>query len=168
MVQLWVNLPAKDKNAEPGYQSLLKTQIPVVALDDKAGTLRVIAGAFGKTQGPARTFTPVNLWDVQLRQDNTTTLSIPEGHTAMLVIISGSVVINNDKQADEAQLVLLDRNGTDIRIEARNDASFLVLSGEPIHEPVVMQGPFVMNTAEEISTAIRDFQSGRFGTLQVS
>ena len=168
MVQLWVNLPAKDKNAEPGYQSLLKTQIPVVALDDKAGTLRVIAGAFGKTQGPARTFTPLNLWDVQLRQDSATTLTIPESHTAMLVIISGTVVINNDKQAGEAQLVLLDCDGTDVRIEASNDASFLVLSGEPIHEPVVMQGPFVMNSAEEISAAIRDFQSGRFGTISAS
>ncbi|MDM7850336.1 pirin family protein [Pseudochrobactrum kiredjianiae] len=168
MVQLWVNLPAKNKNAEPGYQSLLKSDIPVVDLADKAGCLRVIAGQFGKIKGPARTFTPINLWDVWLKQNGNTTLNIPEGHTAMLVVLSGTITINNDKQATEAQLVLLNREGDDVRIEAANDASFLVLSGEPINEPVVIHGPFVMNTTQEISAALRDFQSGRFGTIPVS
>lgn len=165
MVQLWVNLPAKDKNAEPGYQSLLKADIPVVELNDKAGNLRVIAGQFGKAEGPARTFTPINLWDVRLNQSTETSLSLPDGHTAMLVVLSGNVTINGDKQAGEAQLVLLGREGTDIRIEAAEDTAFLVLSGEPIDEPVVMHGPFVMITVQEINTALRDFQNGRFGTM---
>ena len=168
MVQLWVNLPAKDKNAEPGYQSLLKSDIPVVDLADQAGSLRVIAGQLGKIKGPARTFSPINLWDVRLKQNGNTTLNIPEGHTAMLVVLSGTITINNDKQATEAQLVLLNREGDDVRIEAANDAAFLLLSGEPIHEPVVMHGPFVMNTTQEINAALRDFQSGRFGTIPAS
>ncbi|RBO98583.1 pirin family protein [Pseudochrobactrum asaccharolyticum] len=165
MVQLWVNLPAKDKNAEPGYQSLLKSDIPVVELADKAGSLRVIAGQFGKIKGPARTFTPINLWDVRLKQNASSSLNIPEGHTAMLVVLSGTITINNDKQATEAQLVLLNREGEDVRIDAANDAAFLLLSGEPINEPIVMHGPFVMNTTQEINAALRDFQSGKFGTI---
>lgn len=168
MVQLWVNLPAKDKNAEPGYQNLRSAEIPVLDLPDKAGSLRVIAGAYNKVKGPARTFTPVNLWDVSMRQNTTATLTIPDGHTAMLVVLSGSVTINNDKQAGEAQLVLLDRHGTDVWIEAHNNASFLVLSGEPIDEPVVIHGPFVMNSTEEISSALRDFQNGQFGHIPLS
>ncbi len=168
MVQLWVNLPAKDKNAEPGYQNLLNAEIPAVDLADGAGSLRVIAGTYNKIEGPARTFTPVNLWDVSLRQNMTVTLPIPDGHTAMLVVLSGAVTINDDKQATEAQLVLLDRKGTDVRIEAQNNTSFLVLSGEPIDEPVVIHGPFVMNSTEEISSALRDFQNGHFGKISVS
>ncbi len=168
MVQLWVNLPAKNKNAEPGYQNLLNAEIPAVDLPDGAGSLRVIAGTYNKIEGPARTFTPVNLWDVSLRQNMTVTLPIPDGHTAMLVVLSGAVTINDDKQATEAQLVLLDRKGTDVRIEAQNNTSFLVLSGEPIDEPVVIHGPFVMNSTEEISSALRDFQNGHFGKISVS
>ncbi|MBX8825993.1 pirin-like C-terminal cupin domain-containing protein [Ochrobactrum sp. SFR4] len=133
-----------------------------------AGSLRVIAGTYNKIEGPARTFTPVNLWDVSLRQNMTVTLPIPDGHTAMLVVLSGAVTINDDKQATEAQLVLLDRKGTDVRIEAQNNTSFLVLSGEPIDEPVVIHGPFVMNSTEEISSALRDFQNGHFGKISVS
>lgn len=165
MVQLWVNLPAKDKNAEPGYQSLLDRDIPSVNLPDEAGTLRVIAGDYEGHRGPARTFTPIDLWDVRLRRNGVASLSLPEGRTAIVVVLKGTVQVNGDAIAREAQFVLLDRAGGGISLEANGDASLLVLGGEPIDEPVVMHGPFVMNTADEIRQAMSDFQDGRFGKI---
>jgi quercetin 2,3-dioxygenase len=165
MVQLWVNLPAKDKNATPGYQTLLDRDIPAVELPDGAGTLRVIAGEHDGHRGPAHTFTPIDLWDVRLRQGGTASLTLPEGHTVGVVVLKGTVQVNGEAIAREAQLVLLDRTGGEITLEANGDASLLILSGEPIDEPVVMHGPFVMNTADEIRQAMKDFQSGRFGEI---
>jgi redox-sensitive bicupin YhaK (pirin superfamily) len=165
MVQLWVNLPAKDKNAAPGYQTLLDRDIPAVELPDGAGTLRVIAGAYDGHRGPAHTFTPIDLWDVRLRQGGTASLTLPEGHTVGVVVLKGTVQVNGEAIAREAQLVLLDHTGGEITLEANGDASVLILSGEPIDEPVVMHGPFVMNTADEIRQAMKDFQSGRFGEI---
>jgi hypothetical protein len=165
MVQLWVNLPAKDKNAEPGYQSLLDADIPAVDLPDGAGKLRVIAGDYNGKRGPARTFTPIEVWDVRLNQGSTTTLTLPEGHTAAVVVLKGTVQMNGDAVAREAQFVLLDRKGSEITLEANSDTTLLVLGGEPIDEPVVMHGPFVMNTADEIRQAMVDFQSGKFGEI---
>ena len=165
MTQLWVNLPAKDKDAAPGYQPLLDRDIPTVTLPDAAGTLRVIAGDYKGSLGPARTFTPINIWDLRLREGGAISLALPEGHTAGLAVLSGAVLVNDSEIAREAQFVLLDRTGGDVRLEANNDVSMLVLSGEPIDEPVVMQGPFVMNTTGEIEQAIIDFQSGRFGGI---
>ena len=165
MVQLWVNLPAKDKNAEPGYQTLLDQDIPVVALPNGAGNLRVIAGEHQGRRGPARSFTPINVWDLRLNRGGVTSLTLPEGHTVVIAVLKGTVQVNGDPIAREAQLVLLDREGGEIRLEASDDASLLILSGEPINEPVVMQGPFVMNTADEIRQAKVDFQNGRFGEI---
>jgi redox-sensitive bicupin YhaK (pirin superfamily) len=165
MVQLWVNLPAKDKNAAPDYQTILDRDIPSVDLPDGAGTLRVIAGEHEGRRGPARTFTPIDVWDVQLRRDGATRLTLPEGRTLVVVVLRGTVLVNGSDIAREAQSVLLDLHGGDVTLEANTDASVLVLSGEPIDEPVVMHGPFVMNTAEEINDAIRDFQNGRFGEI---
>lgn len=165
MVQLWVNLPAKDKNAAPGYQTLLDRDIPAVELTDRAGTVRVIAGEYDGHRGPAHTFTPIDVWDVRLRQGGTASFTLPEGHTVAVVVLKGTVQVNGDAVAREAQLVVLDRTGGEVTLEANNDASLLVLSGEPIDEPVVMQGPFVMNTADEIRQAMADFQSGRFGRI---
>ncbi|HEX2890672.1 pirin family protein [Vineibacter terrae] len=165
MVQLWVNLPAKDKNAAPGYQSLLDRDIPAVALPDDAGTLRVIAGDYDGHRGPARTFTPIDVWDLRLRRDGRTSLPLPEGHTAAVVVLKGTVMVNDDAIAREGQLVLLDRTGGEVTVEANGDASLLILSGAPIDEPVVMHGPFVMNTADEIRQAMSDFQAGRFGAI---
>lgn len=164
MVQLWVNLPAKDKNAEPGYQTLLDRDIPTVDLADDAGTLRVIAGAYADHRGPARTFTPINVWDLRLRQRSTTTLDLPAGHTVAVVVLRGSIRINGAESVHEAQFALLGRNGS-VMLEAGTDASVLILSGEPIDEPVAMHGPFVMNTPDEIRQAVLDFQSGRFGQI---
>lgn len=165
MVQLWVNLPAKDKGAEPGYQTLLDRDIPAVALPDDAGTLRVIAGSYEGHDGPARTFTPIDIWDVRLKRGGTASLTLPEGHTLGLVVLRGNVLIDNADKLREAQFALLDRDGGAVTIEAETDATLLVLSGEPIDEPVAMHGPFVMNTREEIRQAMADFQSGRFGKI---
>lgn len=168
MVQLWVNLPAKSKNGDPGYQTLLDREIPAVELPDDAGTLRVIAGEYDGHRGPARSFTPIDLWDVRLRRGKTASLALPEGRTVAVVVLQGTVQVNGDAIAREAQFVLLDRNGGEIAVEANGDASLLILSGEPIDEPVVMHGPFVMNTQEEIRQAMADFQSGRFGTIEAA
>jgi redox-sensitive bicupin YhaK (pirin superfamily) len=165
MVQLWVNLPAKDKNTAPGYQTLLDRDIPSAALPNGAGTLRVIAGTYDGKRGPARTFTPIDVWDVRLNQGGIAAFTLPEGHTVAVVVLKGTVQVNGDAVAREAQLVLLDRKGGEIALEARGDASLLILSGEPIDEPVVMHGPFVMNTADEIRQAMADFQSGKFGNI---
>lgn len=165
MVQLWVNLPAKDKNTAPSYQTLLDRDIPSVALPNEAGTLRVIAGDYEGTRGPARTFTPIDVWDARLNPGGTASFTLPEGHTVAMVVLKGTVQVNDDAVAREAQFVLLERNGGEIKLEASGDASLLILSGEPIDEPVVMHGPFVMNTADEIRQAMVDFQSGKFGDI---
>lgn len=166
MVQLWVNLPAKDKAAKPGYQTLLNADIPAVDLPDGAGKLRVIAGSFGVAKGPARTFTPINIWDVRLGRNKTATFTAPEGHTLSVLVLSGTVEINGREIAREAQTVIFGRDGGEVTVETNGDAKLLVLSGEPIDEPVVAHGPFVMNTVEEIKQAMVDFQNGKFGAIR--
>jgi quercetin 2,3-dioxygenase len=165
MVQLWVNLPAKDKNTAPGYQMLLDRDIPSAALPNGAGTVRVIAGTYDGKRGPARTFTPIDVWDVRLNRGGIASFTLPEGRTVAVVVLKGTVQVNGDAVAGEAQLVLLDRKGGEIALEAGADATLLILSGEPIDEPVVMRGPFVMNTADEIRQAMADFQGGQFGRI---
>jgi quercetin 2,3-dioxygenase len=165
MVQLWVNLPATDKMTEPGYQTLLDADIPAVELPGEAGRLRVIAGEFKGRCGPARTHTPMNVWDVRLNRGGTTRFDLTGGWTAMLVILRGTVQVNDAEVVREGQLVLLDRERGDVLVEANNDATVLVLGGEPIDEPIVGHGPFVMNSEDEIRQAMKDFGSGRFGRL---
>lgn len=165
MVQLWVNLPAKDKMATPGYQTLMNADIPVIDLPDNAGTVRVIAGDYAGSKGPAKTFTPVDIWDVRLKSGQTTTLKLLEGHSVSVVVLGGTVLMNDTDVVREAQFALFEREGGDITIEANSDAKLLVLSGEPINEPVVTHGPFVMNTAAEIRQAVTDLNAGKFGEL---
>ena len=165
MVQLWVNLPAKDKMTRPGYQSILNADIPAVALPDNAGTARIIAGAMDAAKGPASTFTPINVWDVRLNRDAETTLDLPEGHTAIVVVLSGHVTVNGDQAAGSAEALLLDRQGDSVTLHADADAVLLVLTGEPIDEPIVGYGPFVMNTQDQIVQAIDDFNRGSFGRI---
>ncbi|QCS66616.1 pirin family protein [Achromobacter denitrificans] len=165
MVQLWVNLPAKDKMAPAGYQGILDADIPAVALPDDAGTLRVIAGNYAGNAGPARTFTPMDVWDVRLKAGKSATVPIAAGRNSMLVVLRGTVLVNGESVARDAQLALFSQEGEDITVEANNDATFLVLSGEPIDEPVVGYGPFVMNTQAEIVEAIQDFNAGRYGKM---
>jgi hypothetical protein len=166
MVQLWVNLPARDKMAAPGYQTLLDADIPAVALPDGAGTVRVIAGDYNGHRGPARTFTAIDVWDVRMHQGHSAEFTLPEGRTLALVVLKGTVLVNGTEVAREAQMVTLGREGREAVIEANTDASVLLLSGEPIDEPIVGYGPFVMNTQEEISQAVADFNSGKFGRMQ--
>jgi quercetin 2,3-dioxygenase len=165
MVQVWVNLPAKDKMSRPGYQTLLNQDIPSVDLPDEAGRVRVMAGEFGGHRGPARTFTAIDMWDVRLNQGKSARFGVAEGRTLALVVLHGSVLVNGTKGAREAQMVLFGRTGTEIAIEASTDATFLLLSAEPIDEPVVGYGPFVMNTQAQIAQAISDFNGGRFGGI---
>ena len=165
MVQLWVNLPARDKSAPGGYQSILGGEIPTVDLPDGAGTLRVIAGEHDGTAGPAKTFTPINVWDARLNAGSDISLDLPEGHTAMLVTLSGQITINGVQKATDAEMVLLSTGGAGAAVHADRDTTLLVLTGVPIDEPVVGQGPFVMNTRDEIRTAMADYRSGRFGRL---
>jgi redox-sensitive bicupin YhaK (pirin superfamily) len=168
MMQLWVNLPAKDKMSAPRYQTLLDRDIPSVPLPDGAGLLRVIAGEFGGHQGPAKTFTPLNVWDLRLKAGKTATLATPEGHTTAIIPMHGRALVNGAQVAGEAQLVILDRSGGEFTIGSDTDATLLLLSGQPLNEPVVGYGPFVMTSDREIAQAIRDYQSGRFGSLPAS
>ena len=165
MVQLWVNLPARLKMAEPGYQGIVASDIPTLGLPDAAGSLRVIAGEYEGRRGPARTFTPIELWDLRLRRDRLVRLAVPEGHTAAVVVLRGAVLVNAGQIARDAQMVLLDRAGSELTLEANGDATVLLLAGEPIDEPIVGYGPFVMNSQAEIEQAIGDFHSGRFGNI---
>jgi redox-sensitive bicupin YhaK (pirin superfamily) len=126
----------------------------------------VIAGNFGEAWGPARTFTPVNIWDVRLARDKTVALDAPAGHTLSVLVLSGTVEINGREIAREAQTVIFAREGGGITIEANNDVKLLVLTGEPINEPVVAHGPFVMNTVGEIKQAMLDFHNGKFGAIR--
>ena len=165
MVQLWVNLPAKDKMATPGYQAIVDAQIPSVPLPEGAGSVRVIAGDYLGHKGPARTFTPIDVWDLRLNQGAQVTLPVPEGHTAAVVVLRGTVQVNGETVVRDAQMVLLDRAGDALTLDANNDAVLLLLSGEPIDEPIVGHGPFVMNTRDEIVQAMKDFGSGKFGQM---
>jgi redox-sensitive bicupin YhaK (pirin superfamily) len=165
MVQLWVNLRAKDKTAKAGYQTLLKAQIPNVPLPDDAGTIRVIAGEYNETKGSAKTFTPINLWDVNLRAGKSAELPLPEGHTSTFLVLSGKVLINGEHEAGEGDLAIFARAGEGITVRAKTDVKLLVMDGEPIAEPVVGQGPFVMNSRAEIQQAFEDYQLGRMGEL---
>jgi len=169
MVQLWVNLRAKDKSAKPGYQTLLNAQIPNVALPNEAGSVRVIAGEFDGRKGAAKTFTPINLWDVRLRAGKTTELPLPSGHTTAVLVLGGEVRVGGEK-AGEGDLAIFARQGEGIVIEAiagqNAEAKLLVLGGEPFNEPVVGYGPFVMNSRAEIEKAFEDYQLGKMGELE--
>jgi len=165
MVQLWVNLPAKNKSAKAGYQTLLKGQIPNVDLPQTAGNVRVIAGEYAGHKGAARTFTPINLWDVSLRAGKAAELPLPSGHTTAFLVLSGEVVVNGEKKAGEGDLAIFARPGNSISLNSNTDAKLLVMDGEPIPEPIVGHGPFVMNSRAEIQQAFEDYQLGRMGEL---
>ncbi len=166
MVQLWVNLPAQQKMSPPGYQPILAQDIPTVALPDNAGQLRVIAGMHGTTRGPARTFTPLNVWDMQLRGTAAVQLDVPEGHNALVVVLTGQARIGDPARTlRQDEVAVLERTGCALRIDVDADARLLLLTGEPLDEPVVGYGPFVMNTREQIVQAVNDFNSGKFGEM---
>lgn len=162
VAQLWVNLPARHKMAPPGYQTLLTKDIPEMRLENDAGVLRVIAGEFEGRKGPARTFTPMNVWDMHLRAAGNINLRLPESHNASLVVLKGKVLINAAATVVGDEVALFERAHGDIRLHAEPDSIVLVLTGEPLNEPIAGYGPFVMNTREEIEQAFADYHAGRF------
>ncbi|MGB8517962.1 MAG: pirin family protein [Gallionella sp.] len=164
MIQLWVNLPAKDKMSAPSYQGITVAQIPTVELPHDAGTARIIAGAYESTKGAARTFTPMNVWDMKLRAGRSLSVEFAEGHTLALFVLRGALRIGTHT-VREAELAVMEREGTQLSIDVEEDAVVLLLSGEPLNEPIVGHGPFVMNTREEIMQAMQDFSSGKFGQI---
>jgi redox-sensitive bicupin YhaK (pirin superfamily) len=165
MIQLWVNLPARHKMTAPRYQAILNSEIPAVALANGAGTVRVIAGQYENTQGPAQTFTPMNVWDLRLTASSSATAPIRAGWNTALIVLKGQIKVNHERTVKDGAMVVLSAHGSDCFIESISDASVLLLSGEPIDEPVVGYGPFVMNTRGEIEQAIHDFNSGKFGEM---
>ena len=164
-VQLWVNLPVKDKLTKPGYQSITNADIPVVELANGAGRARIIAGDFAGTKGAAKSFSPINVWDLRLNRDAELTLDLPEGHTAMVAVLTGHVTVDGKDNVGEAEIVRFEREGSKATLRANADTMLLVLTGQPLDEPVYGYGPFVMTSEAEIRQAIDDFNSGRFGQV---
>ena len=164
MVQLWVNLPAKDKTSPPKYQDLRDDQFPRVTLPNNAGTVRVIAGEFMGQTGPASTFTPINTWDLQMTEQGKAELQVTDGHTCVFIVQKGNVTINGEP-VKAVELVQFEREGSRVTLEAEPQSRILALSGQPIGEPVAGQGPFVMNTHDEIREAVQEYQAGKMGHL---
>ena len=160
MAQLWVNLPQKHKMAKPGYQAIKATDIPKLSLE--SGELRVIAGEYQGEKGPADTYSPLNVWDLTISSGEKQSLVISEDWNTIVVVLKGAVEING-QQAELEDTVIFNSANTDLNIIAAEDSTLLILSGEPLNEPVVGAGPFVMNSEEEIIQAFNDFKSGKFG-----
>ena len=163
-IQLWVNLPRAQKMSAPRYQTILNADIPAVEVDG-GGTLRVIAGSFQGHKGPARTVTPIKLYDVQLKRGTPTALKFPQGHTVSVLVLNGRAVVNGSHSAGEAELIVCHREGTQVMVEAHEASRLLIMSGEPIDEPIARYGPFVMNTKAELVQAVNDYQAGKMGHL---
>jgi quercetin 2,3-dioxygenase len=165
MIQLWVNLPAKDKKAEPKYQAITADQMGKVTLTGNSGVVNVIAGSFNGNKGPANTFTPVNMFDIRLNDGGKLSTKIIAGYNTVLLVVNGEVLVNGAK-AGQHDFVLFKNEGEEINIIANKDSVVLLLSGEPIDEPIAQYGPFVMNTHRELQEAFAEFQSGKFGALE--
>ena len=165
MVQLWVNLPAKDKLTAPKYQPITAAEMGKVILPDNGGTVNIIAGEFNGNKGPATTFTPVNMFDIKLNKGGKVSASIPVNHNSVLLVVEGKITVNG-QQADQHDFVLFKNEGEEITITADETSVVLLLSGEPISEPIAQYGPFVMNTHHELQVAFQEFQSGKFGVLE--
>ena len=168
MVQLWVNLPASDKMTAPKYQAIEAIQIPVIKFDDEAGYLRVIAGEYAEQQGPANTFSPINVWDVVLKAGHQAHFHVPIDHTSLIVLLEGELLLNGTQQVLDHSVVIFGKDGeAHVQVEAVQNAKFLVLTGKPLNEPIQGYGPFVMNSKDEIIQAFDDFNNGKFGEIAV-
>jgi hypothetical protein len=166
VAQLWVNLPAREKMAKPRYQEILAKSIPGVELPHGAGRVRVIAGEFDGRAGPAHTVTPINLWDIRLNADRSAMLTLPAGTNTLLFVARGRASVADSPVLGAHDCAVMSQDGETVSIQAVEDSAILLLNGEPIEEPVVAHGPFVMNTAAQIEQAIVDYQSGRMGRLE--
>ncbi len=170
MVQLWVNLPAKHKMTAPGYQPILSQSIPEIELSNSSGSIRVIAGEYEGRVGPATTFTPMNVFDIHLKKGEELVLPAPDGWNTSVVVLRGALESGANSAdrgviAKDAKMLMFSQEGEGIKVKALEDTVALLLSGEPIAEPIVGHGPFVMNTREEIEQAIDDFNRGAFGSI---
>jgi hypothetical protein len=160
-----VNLPRTSKMSTPGYQTILNADIPAIDLEDGAGQLRVIAGSFLGHKGPAHTFTPIQLYDLQLKAGHRVQLSMPSGHNTSIFVLQGRASVNGSSKVGEAELIVCKRDGSHVTVEAQEDSRLLVMDGEPIEEPIARYGPFVMNTKAELVEAVNDYQAGKMGHL---
>ncbi|WP_038346277.1 pirin family protein [Acinetobacter sp. A47] len=165
MVQLWVNLPAHAKMTPAKYQAIEAGQIRHIALDDAGSEMRIIAGQYQDVDGAATTFSPVNVWDGTIVQGQQHSFYVTEGHTALLVLLSGQVTLNDSQSIAAPSLVVLSREDIEFSLKAEQDSKFLILTGQPLNEPIEGYGPFVMNSKAEIMEAVRDFNSGKFGHM---
>lgn len=165
MVQLWVNLPAKDKMSPPKYQAIPKEKMGKYILEDGLGQVEIIAGTYNGVEGPAFTHTPVHLYNARLQKGGKASFSFPAAYSTALLVIEGEIKVNNSDQVPESHFVLFGRQGEEFEIEATENALVLVLGGEPIPEPIAAHGPFVMNSREELIQAFNDYNDGKFGYL---
>ncbi|WP_417785081.1 pirin family protein [Tenacibaculum sp.] len=166
MVQLWVNLPAKDKMSPPKYQAIANAEMAKIPLPKDGGEVEVIAGEYKGNKGPASTFSPINMFNVKLKQGVKTQLTFPENYTTAILSVEGSVKVNESNNVLEDHFALFKNDGDTFTLEALEDAIILVLSGEPLNEPIAAHGPFVMNTKQELIEAFQDFNTGKFGYLE--
>ncbi|GAB3016539.1 pirin family protein [Cyclobacterium sediminis] len=166
MVQLWVNLPAKDKMSSPKYQAIKNKEIPRQQLEDNAGEIEVIAGAYKEVQGVASTFTPLHMMNAKLNKGGKVDFDFPAHYNTVLLVLEGGIEINGSEKTPTNHLALMANDGENFTIEASEDSVVLVLSGAPIDEPIAAHGPFVMNTKEELMEAFNDFNNGKFGYLE--
>lgn len=166
MAQLWVNLPAKDKMTAPKYQGINNDQMGKFPIPNNSGVVDVIAGNLNNVKGPASTFTPIEMYVIHMHKGAKWSFNLPENFNTGLLLVEGSTLFNNEATAETDQFVLFQNDGETIDIEALSDAKILVLSGEPINEPIAAHGPFLMNTYEEVHQAILDYGAGKFGKLE--
>lgn len=164
-IQLWVNLPAKNKMDKPHYQAITKDQISEYSIDTNGSVVRVIAGMFKDKKGPAETYTPINMFDIRLKKGASISFEAPATHNAMALITKGAVTVNDSQAAKHMDCIVFKTDGETMSFEATEDAMIFFISGEPINEPIARYGPFVMNTREEIMQAIDDVNSGKFGSI---
>jgi len=166
MVQLWVNLPAKDKMSKPKYQSITNEQMGKYQVPDNGGVIEVIAGQYKDVKGGASTFTPVHIYNARLNKGANTSFSFPSHYNTALLVIEGSLKVNGTEHVPTDHFVLFENDGEEFTVEATENSIVLILSGEPIRESIAAHGPFVMNTRQEIIEAVEDFNSGKFGHLE--
>lgn len=165
VIQLWVNLPAKDKSTPPTYQNLTAENIGVYQVDSSGSIVRVIAGNYSGIKGPAKTFTPINMYDIRLKKGSEIELPVPLNHNSMFLTTQGHVMVNDTQEAVFRDFVLFKTEGENIKIKAQEDSMILFMSGESINEPIARYGPFVMNTQQELIQAFEDYNAGKFGIL---
>jgi redox-sensitive bicupin YhaK (pirin superfamily) len=166
MVQLWVNLPAKFKMASPRYQPLKSESIPTIQLSNNQGVIRIIAGQYENSKGPALTYSPINIWDIQFNDQTELILKTPENQTCSIFVLSGKLEVDENSFIEQAEIGLFETTKDKLKIKAHGPCKILFLGGEALNEPICGYGPFVMNTPEEIRQAFSDYQEGKLGTLE--